>query len=48
MASSAAVTSPPASVRRIDTRSATLRAIYIIWYRDLLRYWRDRFRLIAS
>jgi ABC-2 type transport system permease protein len=26
----------------------TLRAIYIIWYRDLLRYWRDRSRLIAS
>ena len=48
MASSAAVTSQPASVRRIDTRSATLRAIYIIWYRDLLRYWRDRFRLLAS
>jgi ABC-2 type transport system permease protein len=27
---------------------ATLRAIYIIWYRDLLRYWRDRWRLVAS
>ncbi len=42
MASSAAVRSQPASVRRIDTRRATLRAIYIIWYRDVLRYWRDR------
>lgn len=27
---------------------ATLRAIYIIWYRDVLRYWRDRVRLVAS
>src|ERR1700693_4681163 len=26
----------------------TLRAIYIIWYRDVLRYWRDRTRLVAS
>ena len=31
-----------------DTRMASLRAIYIIWYRDILRYWRDRGRLIAS
>ena len=31
-----------------DTRMATLRAIYIIWYRDILRYWRDRWRLVAS
>jgi ABC-2 type transport system permease protein len=27
---------------------ASLRAIYIIWYRDVLRYWRDRWRLVAS
>jgi ABC-2 type transport system permease protein len=26
----------------------TLRAIYVIWYRDLLRFWRDRARLVAS
>jgi ABC-2 type transport system permease protein len=26
----------------------TLRAIYIIWYRDLLRFWRDRTRLLAT
>lgn len=32
----------------VDTRMASLRAIYIIWYRDLLRYWRDRWRLVAS
>jgi ABC-2 type transport system permease protein len=36
---------PPAPV---DTRMATLRAIYIIWYRDILRFWRDRWRLVAS
>lgn len=32
----------------VDTRGATLRAVYIIWYRDVLRYYRDRGRLIAS
>jgi len=32
----------------VDTRMASLRAIYIIWYRDILRYWRDRWRLVAS
>jgi len=48
MAIPAAVRSRPASIRRVDTRRATLRAIYIIWYRDVLRYWRDRMRLIAS
>ena len=26
----------------------TLRAIYIIWYRDILRFWRDRTRVLAS
>src|SRR5260221_5404274 len=31
-----------------DTRMASLRAIYIIWYRDILRFWRDRWRLAAS
>jgi ABC-2 type transport system permease protein len=36
---------PPAPT---DTRMASLRAIYIIWYRDILRYWRDRWRLVAS
>jgi len=48
MAVPAAVRSQPATVRRIDTRRATLRAIYIIWYRDVLRYSRDRLRLLAS
>ena len=32
----------------VDTRAASLRAVYIIWYRDLVRYWRDRWRLVAS
>ncbi|GAC1471534.1 MAG: ABC transporter permease [Candidatus Dormibacteraceae bacterium] len=38
------ITLPPPA----DTRMATLRAIYIIWYRDIIRYWRDRWRLVAS
>ena len=40
----------PAVAQRpvVDTRGATLRAIYIIWYRDVLRYYRDRWRLVAS
>jgi len=33
---------------RRSTLWPTLRAIYIIWYRDVLRYWRDRARLAAS
>jgi ABC-2 type transport system permease protein len=36
------------AVEAVDTRLASLRAIYIIWYRDILRYWRDRWRLVAS
>jgi ABC-2 type transport system permease protein len=26
----------------------SLRAVYVIWYRDIIRYWRDRSRLAAS
>jgi ABC-2 type transport system permease protein len=26
----------------------TLRGIYIVWYRDLLRWWRDRIRIVVS
>ncbi|HEV3232649.1 MAG TPA: ABC transporter permease [Candidatus Dormibacteraeota bacterium] len=33
---------------RAGTVGASLRAVYIIWYRDVLRYFRDRFRLVAS
>jgi ABC-2 type transport system permease protein len=32
----------------VNIRGASMRAVYIIWYRDLIRYWRDRWRLIAS
>ena len=35
-------------VRTVNIRGATLRAIYIIWKRDLIRYWRDRTRVVAS
>ena len=28
--------------------SNTLRGIYIVWYRDLLRYWRDRVRAVVG
>ena len=38
----------PVQRATVDTRMASLRAIYIIWYRDVLRYWRDRWRLVAS
>jgi ABC-2 type transport system permease protein len=41
-----AVAAPP--VHAVDVRGASLRAVYIIWYRDLLRFWRDRWRLVAS
>ena len=48
MAAEAIVERRATAVRRVDTRTATFRAIYIIWYRDLIRYSRDRLRLIAS
>jgi ABC-2 type transport system permease protein len=48
MAAEAIVERRSTNVRRVDTRTATLRAIYIIWYRDIIRYSRDRLRLIAS
>jgi ABC-2 type transport system permease protein len=34
--------------RPVDTRAATLRAIYVIWKRDVIRYWRDRARFATS
>jgi len=33
---------------RASVHKANLRAVYIIWYRDVIRYFRDRFRLVAS
>src|SRR5207247_5582444 len=41
----------PAIAERRQPRGTvwpTLRAIYIIWYRDILRFWRDRTRVVAS
>src|SRR5437660_11849885 len=32
----------------VNVRGASLRAIYIIWYRDVIRYWRDRWRVVVS
>ena len=32
----------------VDRRGATLRAIYMIWWRDVLRYWRDRVRAVMG
>jgi ABC-2 type transport system permease protein len=37
-----------AATRRAAGLSGTLRAIYIVWYRDLLRFWRDRTRIVGS
>ena len=45
MAPAAAPAVEPAAV---NTRGATLRAVYIIWRRDVIRYWRDRTRLLTS
>jgi ABC-2 type transport system permease protein len=39
--------SVPRAARR-GTVWPTLRAIYIIWYRDILRFWRDRMCLLGS
>jgi len=32
----------------VNLRRATLRAVYMIWRRDLIRFWRDRTRAIGS
>lgn len=37
-----------AARRRASGFSATLRGIYIVWYRDLLRWWRERTRIVVS
>jgi ABC-2 type transport system permease protein len=39
---------PAPGHRRNVGFSNTLRGIYIVWYRDLLRYWRDRVRAIVG
>ena len=44
-----ALTAPTVpQARAVNIRGATMRAIYIIWKRDLIRYWRDRMRVFAS
>ena len=37
-----------AARRRSSRLSSTLRGIYIVWYRDLLRFWRDRPRILIA
>jgi ABC-2 type transport system permease protein len=39
---------PARQGRAVDIRSATLRAIYMIWRRDLIRFWRDRTRVVGA
>ena len=34
--------------RRSSRLASTLRGIYIVWYRDLLRFWRDRPRILIA
>src|SRR5436853_5398951 len=41
-------TPPLRSAPRRSPIVADLRGIYIIWYRDLLRWWRDRQRILPS
>ncbi len=43
----ASAASPPTRGRQAGLR-ANARGVYIIWYRDVLRYWRDRARLVSS
>jgi ABC-2 type transport system permease protein len=47
---SSTITVPATTARapRPGRLTATLRGIYIVWYRDLLRFWRDRTRIVAS
>lgn len=40
--------SSPARRAAVDTRRATLRAVYVIWRRDVVRFWRDRVRVAGS
>jgi ABC-2 type transport system permease protein len=41
-------TMPVRRARAVDTRSATVRAVYMIWRRDLIRFWRDRVRVVGA
>ncbi|MGH2445414.1 MAG: ABC transporter permease [Candidatus Limnocylindria bacterium] len=50
MSTTTPTTAVQATARRRTSSGlgATLRGIYIIWYRDVLRFWRDRTRIVAS
>jgi ABC-2 type transport system permease protein len=39
---------PARPQRTVDTRAATVRAVYMIWRRDLIRFWRDRVRVVGA
>jgi ABC-2 type transport system permease protein len=38
----------PPTQRTAPVRVSLLQAAYIIWYRDIIRFWRDRVRLVMS
>ena len=48
MSEQALTAAPSAHAQSVNIRGATLRAIIIIWRRDLIRYWRDRMRVLGS
>jgi ABC-2 type transport system permease protein len=48
MSATATTTAARATGRRASGLARTARGIYIVWYRDLLRWWRDRPRIIVS
>ncbi len=41
-------TEVPVPTQATNRWRSNLRAIYIIWYRDLLRFWRDKMRVVSS
>jgi ABC-2 type transport system permease protein len=46
---SVTTTAPPAVVATPPRVSVSMaQAVYIIWYRDIIRFWRDRVRLVMS
>ena len=46
---SVTTTAPPAVVAAPPRVSVSMaQAVYIIWYRDIIRFWRDRVRLVMS
>ena len=43
-----ATTASSRTPQAVNLWRASFRAVLILWYRDVLRYWRDRWRLVAS